>query len=121
MKSKRWLFLAVALLGFVGMGIYLPRLRMERVYVVVPVQYAGNPVVFMGRTDDLREVRTESVGYGWVWSYPAESTFFGAEIEFSINWERLLIQAWAWTWVVVFLMMLYFRSSRPIPSQQVFE
>ena len=95
---RRWhLILVVGLLGLTAMGLYVPFVKVERVYAVVPVHHAGSPIVSMGRTDELREVRVESAGYGWVWAPPQVTPWFGSEVEVvRVDWLRLGQQAAVW-------------------------
>ena len=104
LKAKMWLILAVTVLGLAGMGTYPPLLRVERVYVVVPLRYPDSPVVSMRRTNEVREVRIEPAGYGWAWSVPHESGWFGTKLEHRINWRRLLIEAGLWVTAMSLLM-----------------
>lgn len=113
MNSPRWLSIAGGVLGFVGMGLYVPWLKVERVYEVVPTVRPDNSIVSMGRTDKLLGVQTESVGYGWVWSPPSATPWFGTEIvDVRINWRRLAIQAATWG-ILVALAPVCFRAARP--------
>jgi hypothetical protein len=89
------------LLGFLAMGVYVPRVRVERVYAVVPVRHPGSPIVSTGRTGEVREIREEPAGYGWVWSTPREPAWFGSELAFRLDWLRLGLQAAAWSLVVL--------------------
>jgi hypothetical protein len=93
---------AIGLLGLGAMALYVPYRDVERVYTVVPVQQPGGAVVSMGRTDELREVKTLAAGYGWVWALPHSDrvAWFGTERETSIHWNRLLAQVAVWALLV---------------------
>jgi hypothetical protein len=93
---------AVGLLGFVAMALYVPYREVERVYVVVPVRQPGGELVSMGRTDELREVNVLAAGYYWVWAPPDRErvAWFGTEREISVHWPRLFVQVVVWALIV---------------------
>jgi hypothetical protein len=96
MRAWQKLAVLVGLLGLLGMCVYVPRLKVERVFVVVPVRHPpGSRVVTVARTAELAEVREGPAGYTWVWSEPEALPWFGTELEHRIDW-RLALQAACW-------------------------
>lgn len=93
---------AVGLLGFVAMALYVPYREVERVYAVVPVRQAGGELVSMGRTDEVRAVNVLAAGYYWVWAPPdgERVAWFGTEREIAVNWPRLFVQVVVWVLLV---------------------
>jgi hypothetical protein len=97
MRRWRALVLLVGFLGLVAMALYVPRVRVERVYTVTPARGSGTPVVTMQRSDKVQKTIVRPEGYGWVWSLPdPEAAFFGSEVEHRIDWFRLTLQAVIW-------------------------
>jgi hypothetical protein len=98
---------AVGLLGFVAMALYVPYCEVERVYAVVPVRQPGG-LVSMGRTDEVREVNVLAAGYYWVWAPPDRErvAWFGTEREISVHWSRLFVQAAVWGLLVAVWVLL---------------
>jgi hypothetical protein len=81
--------------------------RVETVYAVVPVQ--RGPFVSMGRTSEVKEIRSESAGRAWRWSPPvAGVAWFGTEAEVRIDQRRetfeMGIVAALWLGALWFLM-----------------
>jgi hypothetical protein len=98
----RWQSLVnpIWLLGLLTMCVFVPRVKVVRVYDVwVCDSLASNtrePYCRPG--NEVRQTRTEPGGYGWVSStFSSEGPdWTGQEVEYQINWGRLGLQVAAW-------------------------
>jgi hypothetical protein len=93
MNEHRIGLLVAAMTALAVTMLFTPWEQEERIYRVYPIQ--RGPIVMMGFSHDLQEVRTSSAGYCWVWTEPEKRTpWFGTEVEYRRDWLRLGLE-WA--------------------------